>query len=88
MAGGCGHGTMVLLTRCQTRHRQAHAQHLAGVNEHRKRKREREWVRGRERERSAAQMALYIMRQTLFVLYHVHVIELIFPGPAEVQGKR
>lgn len=33
-------------------------------------------------------MALYIMRQTLFVLYHVHVIELIFPGPAEVQGER
>jgi len=45
-------------------------------------------VRGREQERSAAQMALYIMRQTLFVLYHVHVIELIFPGPAEVQGER
>lgn len=34
-------------------------------------------------------MALYIMRQTLFVLYHVHVIELIFPGPArcEPSGK-
>lgn len=32
-------------------------------------------------------MALYIMRQTLFVLYHVHVIELIFPGPAEVHAE-
>lgn len=36
----------------------------------------------------AAQMALYIMRQTLFVLYHVHVIELIFPGPTEVQAEQ
>lgn len=36
----------------------------------------------------ATQMALYIMRQTLFVLYHVHVIELIFPGPAKVYAKR
>lgn len=43
---------------------------------------------GRRGERRAAQMALYIMRQTLFVLYHVRVIELISPGPAEVQAER
>lgn len=35
----------------------------------------------------AVQMALYIMRQTLFVLYHACVIELIFSGPAKVQAQ-
>lgn len=29
---------------------------------------------------AAAQMALYITRQTLFVLYHGHVIALISPA--------